>query len=175
MVELATAAPVQAKPEFSMSRSSLLSFRGLMRTFLLIALALAICSFVEHGWTQTAGGRPRPESSSTLSTSPADFAEDQTFSQFQRITKDMKPPKATDAPDPKFPDLPPDAEQHGTVVMLVGINVKGRVEAVRVLRSDQPAFETSAVNTVKKWKFRPAEKNGHAVPVQVTVEMKFEK
>jgi outer membrane biosynthesis protein TonB len=31
------------------------------------------------------------------------------------------------------------------------------------------------VNTVKKWKFRPAEKNGHAVPVQVTVEMKFEK
>jgi TonB family protein len=59
--------------------------------------------------------------------------------------------------------------------MLVGVNAKGRVEAVRVLRSDEHAFETSAVNTVKKWKFRPAEKNGQAVPVQVTVEMKFEK
>ena len=85
----------------------------------------------------------------------------------------MKPPKATHAPDPKFPDLPSDAEPRGTVVMLVGVNAKGRVEAVRVLRSDEHAFETSAVNTVKKWKFRPAEKNGQAVPVQVTVEMKF--
>ena len=87
----------------------------------------------------------------------------------------MKPPKATRAPDPKFPDLPPDAEQRGTVVMLIGINAKGHVEAVRVLRSDEHAFETSAVNTVKKWKFRPAEKDGQPVPVQVTVEMKFEK
>jgi TonB family protein len=144
-----------------------------MRTLTLIALSISLSLLTATARAQA--GNARPESSSTLSTSPADFAEDQTFSQFQRITKGMKPPKATDAPDPKFPDLPPDAEQHGTVVMLVGINAKGRVEAVRVLRSDEPAFEASAVNTVKKWRFRPAEKNGHAVPVQVTVEMKFEK
>ena len=87
----------------------------------------------------------------------------------------MKPPKATHAPDPKFPDLPPDAEPHGTVVMLVGVNAKGHVAAVRVLRSDEKAFEQSAVDTVKKWKFKPAEKNGQPVPVQVTVEMKFQK
>jgi len=28
---------------------------------------------------------------------------------------------------------------------------------------------------VKKWKFKPAEKNGQPVPVQVTVEMKFQR
>jgi TonB family protein len=144
-----------------------------MRILTLIALSMCLSFLTATARAQA--GNARPESSSTLSTSPADFAEDQTFSQFQRISKGMKPPKATDAPDPKFPDLPPDAEQHGTVVMLVGINAKGRVEAVRVLRSDEPAFEASAVNTVKKWKFRPAERNGHAVPVQVTVEMKFER
>jgi periplasmic protein TonB len=144
-----------------------------MRTLTLIALSISLSFLAATTRAQT--GNARPESSSTLSTSSADFSEDRTFSQFQRITKDMKPPKATDSPDPKFPDLPPDAEQHGTVVMLVGINAKGRVEAVRVLRSDEHAFETSAVNTVKKWKFHPAEKNGQAVPVQVTVEMKFEK
>ena len=139
----------------------------------LIALSIFLSFLTATARTQT--GNARPESSSTLSTSPADFSADQTFAQFQRITKGMKPPKATHAPDPKFPDLPPDAEPRGTVVMLVGVNAKGRVEAVRVLRSDEHAFETSAVNTVKKWKFRPAEKNGQAVPVQVTVEMKFEK
>ena len=144
-----------------------------MRTLRLIALSIALALLTAAALAQS--GNARPESSSTLSTSPADFSEDQTFSQFQRVTKGMKPPKATHAPDPKFPDLPSDAEPHGTVVMLVGVNAKGRVEAVRVLRSDEHAFETSAVNTVKKWKFHPAEKDGQAVPVQVTVEMKFQK
>ncbi len=144
-----------------------------MRLLTLIALSISLSLLAATAAAQS--GNARPESSSTLSTSSADFSGDQTFSQFQRVTKGMKPPKATHAPDPAFPDLPPDAEQRGTVVMLVGINAKGRVEAVRVLRSDEHAFETSAVNTVKKWKFRPAEKDGHTVPVQVTVEMKFEK
>ena len=144
-----------------------------MRILMLIALSISLSLLAVTARAQT--GNARPESSSTLSTSPTDFSDDQTFSQYLRVTQGMKPPKATHAPDPKFPDLPPDAEQRGTVVMLVGINAKGRVEVVRVLRSDEHAFETSAVNTVKKWKFRPAEKNGHTVPVQVTVEMKFEK
>src|ERR1035438_5949169 len=103
-----------------------------MRILTLIALSIFLSFLTATARAQT--GNARPESSSPLSTSPADFAEDQTFSQFQRITKGMKPPKATDAPDPKFPDLPPDAEPHGTVVMLVGINAKGRAEGCGDLR-----------------------------------------
>ena len=61
------------------------------------------------------------------------------------------------------------------VVMLVGVNAKGRVGPVRVLRADEPAFEKSALETVRKWKFKPAEKDGHPVPVQLTVEMKFQR
>ena len=59
--------------------------------------------------------------------------------------------------------------------MLVGVNAKGRVEAVHVLRSTNQVFESSAVDTVRKWKFKPGEKSGQPIPVQVTVEMKFEK
>ncbi len=144
-----------------------------MRILLLMALALSLSSLSAVTWAQSSD--PRSESSSTLSTSPADFSDDQTFSRFERVTAGIKPPKAIHAPDPKFPDLPVDAESHGTVVMLVGINTKGRVEVVRVLRSDERAYEQSAVQTVKKWKFKPAEKNGSPVPVQVTVEMKFQR
>jgi TonB family protein len=144
-----------------------------MRILLLTALALSLLSFSVAPWAQTKNSRP--ESSSTLSTSPVDFSEDQTFSRFERVTPGIKPPKATRAPDPKFPDLAADAEPYGTVVMLVGVGAKGHVEAVRVLRSDEQAFEQAAVQTVKKWKFKPAEKNGAPVPVQVTVEMKFKR
>jgi TonB family protein len=101
--------------------------------------------------------------------------EDPAFAAFPPVTKDIKPPKAVSAPDPKYPDLPADAEPLGTVVLLIGINAKGHVEAVQVMRSDEAAFEKPAVETVKKWKFKPAQKSGHAVPVQVTVEMKFQR
>jgi TonB family protein len=144
-----------------------------MRTFPAIALAITLVLSVGYGWAQT--NSARAESSSTFSTAPSDLPDDQTFAQYQRVTKGIKPPKAISAPDPKFPDLPADAEDHGTVVMLIGVSAKGRVEAVRVLRSDEQAFEKSAAATVKKWKFKPAEKDGHPVPVQVTVEMKFQK
>ena len=144
-----------------------------MRIPLLMALALSLLSSLAPSWAQTSNSLS--ESSSIISTSPADFSDDRIFSRFERVTTGMKPPKATHAPDPKFPDLPADAERHGTVVMLVGVNGKGRVEVVRVLRSDERAFEKTAVETVKKWKFKPAEKNGSPVPVQVTVEMKFQR
>ena len=42
--------------------------------------------------------------------------------------------------------------------MMIGVNAKGHVAVVRVLRSDEAAFEKTAVETVKKWKFKPAEK-----------------
>jgi len=139
--------------------------------FLAIAVAISLSlSAAAHAQSNTA----QSDASSAISTS-AGAADDPAFAGFPPVIAGMKPPKATSTPDPKFPDLPADAEPRGTVVLLIGVSAKGRVEAVRVLRSDEAAFEKSAVTTVKKWKFKPAEKDGHAVPVQVTVEMKFQR
>ena len=135
-----------------------------------IALAISLVFLSANTLAQNAT-KPSDSSSAVSAVS----ADDAAFAAFPPVTQGMKPPKATSAPDPKFPDLPADAEPRGTVVLLVGISAKGHVEAVRVLRSDEPAFEKSAVDTVKKWKFKPAEKDGHPVAVQVTVEMKFQR
>ncbi len=59
--------------------------------------------------------------------------------------------------------------------MLIGVDAHGRVGPVHVLRSSAPAFEKSAVGTVRTWRFKPAKKDGSAVPVQITVEMSFAK
>jgi protein TonB len=145
-----------------------------MRILSLIALAITVSIF---------GGRlqgaqpadPQSKDSTSVSTTTPDVPDDETFSHYEKVTKGVKPPKATHSPDPKFPDLPADAEQRGIVVMLVGVSAKGHVAAVHVLRSTTQMFEASAVDTVKKWKFKPAEKDGQRIPVQVTVEMKFER
>jgi TonB family protein len=142
-----------------------------MRFLSPVLLALGLLAFAGDAQSQTAN--PSNDSSAVVvSGTPAD---DPVFAAFLPVTKGIKPPKAVSAPDPKYPDIPADAEPLGTVVMLIGITAKGHVEPVRVVHSDETAFEKTAVETVKKWKFKPAEKNGRPVPVQVTVEMKFQR
>lgn len=111
--------------------------------------------------------------SATIPNQSADVSDDQAFAGYQGVTAGMTPPKATHSPDPEFPDLPPDTEPNGVVVMLIGVDAHGRVKPVRVVRSSAPVFEKSAVTTVKSWRFKPAKKDGKAIPVQITVEMKF--
>ena len=142
-----------------------------MRTLTLIALlTLAITTSAVVQSAGTAG-----DSSKMSTSTPAATVDDESFNGYQRVTPDMKPPKATRSPDPDFPDIPSDAEPRGVVIMLIGINTKGRVELVHVLRAGNEAFQQSAVSTVKTWKFTPAKKDGKAVPVKVMVEMKFQK
>ena len=142
-----------------------------MRTLTLIALAIFTFGFATHATGQSTG--TGGDTSSMSTSTPANTVDDEAFAAYQRITKDMKPPKATKSPDPDFPVIPPDAEPRGVVVMLIGINAKGHVGPVHVLRASNDAFQQSAVSTVKTWRFSPAKKDGKSVPVQVTVEMKF--
>jgi TonB family protein len=137
-------------------------------------IALAILAFLLSS-AAAQSSRPAGDSSSMSTTTPAATVDDEAFNAYQRVTKEMKPPKATKSPDPDYPQIPADAEPNGVVVMLVGINDKGRVDLVHVLRASNDAFQTSAVSTVKTWKFSPAKKDGKPVPVKVTVEMKFQK
>ena len=141
-----------------------------MRIVILIALAIISFSLSSVAAAQT--GKTAADSSSISTTTTVD---DEAFNAYLRVSGDMKPPKATKSPDPDYPQIPADAEPNGVVVMLVGINPKGRVELVHVLRSSNDAFQNSAVSTVKTWKFSPAKKDGKPVPVQVTVEMRFQK
>lgn len=145
-----------------------------MRILTLIALAILTCTLTSHAAAQSSS-TPSDSSSKMSTTTPANGPDDEAFAAYQRVTAGMKPPKATRSPDPTYPDIPSDAEPKGVVVMLVGIDTKGHVGLVHVLRSSNDAFQNSAVSTVRTWKFTPARKDGKPVPVQVTVEMKFQK
>ena len=142
-----------------------------MRIHVLVALAILNFALISHAAAQSSNAAGDTSSMST--TTPTNTVDDEAFSGYLRITKGMTPPKATKSPDPDFPVIPVDAEPRGIVVMLIGIDTKGHVGPVHVLRASNDAFQQSAVTTVKTWRFSPAKKDGKAVPVQVTVEMKF--
>src|ERR1035441_379704 len=128
-----------------------------MRTLILIALAILTLAFGSIAAAQSTGAAGDTSSMST--STPANMVDDEAFAAYQRVTKDMKPPKATKSPDPDFPVIPVDAEPRGVVVMLIGITAKGHVGPVHVLRASNEAFQQSAVSTVKTWRFSPARKD----------------
>lgn len=137
----------------------------------LIACAIA----VSFALSDTTLGAAQSKDPAKDSAATPDLADDQAFAGYQPVTAGITPPKATHSPDPEYPDVPPDTEPRGVVVMLIGVDAHGHVKPVRVVRSSAHAFEKSAVSTVKTWKFKPAKKDGKPVPVQITVEMRFEK
>jgi TonB family protein len=74
------------------------------------------------------------------------------------------------------PEYTPDAREkkiEGTVELLATIGPNGLVQNVVVARPLYPSLDQSAVETLKKWRWEPATKDGLPVSRKVGVEMVF--
>ena len=74
------------------------------------------------------------------------------------------------------PDYPLNLKREGTsglVAVSVVIDETGVVTTAIVAKSSNPAFDDAAVAAVKKWKFKPAQKDGVPVKMKVTIPIRF--
>lgn len=76
-------------------------------------------------------------------------------------------PKVISATAPKYPYELLRAEVEGAVLVSFTVTAQGGVTDVVVVNSTDRAFEASALNSVKSWKFAPAIKEGSAVNMPV--------
>jgi protein TonB len=74
---------------------------------------------------------------------------------------------------PRYPELAARARISGTVDIDCLIDEEGRVRDVRVL-SGHPLLAPAAVEAVRAWLYSPTRLNGQAVPVLLTVTVRFE-
>jgi TonB family protein len=81
------------------------------------------------------------------------------------------PVKVVDAA-PEYPAIARTARVQGVVILEAVLDVEGRVDSVRVLRSIA-LLDQSAVDAVKRWRFTPALLNGQPVSVVMTVTVNF--
>jgi TonB family protein len=63
--------------------------------------------------------------------------------------------------------------QPGTVVLQCKVNVCGRVEDCKVLKSNGADFSASAIEAAQQRLYRPATKNGRPVAIQFTIRIDF--
>lgn len=78
---------------------------------------------------------------------------------------------------PVYPQDAAAAGLSGDVLLLVQVNETGRATDLRVLSSSNvPALDQAALEAVRQWRFRPAQRGGRAVawPVKVPVRFRIE-
>jgi len=89
-----------------------------------------------------------------------------------RVGGQIKTPKLLKRVDPVYPDLAKQARAGALIILEATVDVTGRVQEVRILRSP-PLFDEPAVEALKQWTYRPLLLNGVPTPFIVTVTFNF--
>ena len=74
---------------------------------------------------------------------------------------------------PAFPYAMRRVDGTSEVTVSFTVNSKGAVTKASVLKSDNPEFNTAALDAIKKWTFAPAMKDGKVVETKVRQTFKF--
>jgi protein TonB len=76
-------------------------------------------------------------------------------------------------PPPAYPDEMKVHAVSGTVALSIVIDETGAVASSSVVKSTHPQFEGPALDAIKKWKFKPAQKDGTPVKMRLNVPIRF--
>ena len=84
-----------------------------------------------------------------------------------------EPPVPVRTVPPEFPYDLRRAGVSGVVMVNCRIDETGAVQDMKVTKSSNQAFEEPALDALKKWKFKPAKREGNPVSVRVTIPIRF--
>ncbi len=91
-----------------------------------------------------------------------------------RVGGDVKPPEKVVFPSPQYTEIARKARIQGVVIVEAIIDKEGNVTNVKVLKGLPMGLDQSAVDAVKRWKFRPATLNGKPVAVIYNLTVNFQ-
>lgn len=82
-------------------------------------------------------------------------------------------PVLTYAPDPEFSEAARRARYQGVCVVGLIVDAQGDPQQVHVVRPLGMGLDEKALEAVRQYRFRPAMYQGHAVPVEIKIEVNF--
>jgi TonB family protein len=75
--------------------------------------------------------------------------------------------------EPEYSEEARKARYQGTVVLQAIVRRDGKVDVLQLVRSLGFGLDQNAIDALKKWRFRPAMKDGKAVDVTMNFEVTF--
>jgi protein TonB len=85
----------------------------------------------------------------------------------------VEPPVPVRIVSPSFPNDLHDKGISGVVMVNVLIDTQGNPQDLKVAKSSNSEFEEPALEALKKWKFKPAERDGSIVALRVVIPIRF--
>lgn len=82
-------------------------------------------------------------------------------------------PRPIKTPDPEFSQEARAAKYQGTMTVSLVADASGAVRNVQIVKPLGMGLDEKAVESVSRWEFEPAKKNGTPVAVQLMVEVQF--
>lgn len=86
---------------------------------------------------------------------------------------DVHPPVLLERTEPDYPEVARKAGIQGAVILQAVIGTAGQIEELRVTGSVFPALDEVSLRAVRRWRSRPATRNGRAVRVLLWVTVEF--
>jgi TonB family protein len=113
-----------------------------------------------------------PGSGTALAAPPASVNSTEPYPIYA-VGGEVKPPKPVYHPDPSYTKSAQKAKTQGTVALAIVITPGGDVQDVEVCKNLEPSLDQRAVETVRRWRFEPATKDGKPVATHINVEVTF--
>jgi len=86
---------------------------------------------------------------------------------------DVKAPKRIYTPDPTYTKSAQEAKTQGDINLAIVVTPEGDVSEAEVCKSLELSLDQRAIETVRRWKFEPATKDGKPVAVHINVAVSF--
>ncbi len=82
-------------------------------------------------------------------------------------------PQLISKTEPKYTPEAKEAKIQGPVVLDAEIEADGTVGNVKLKKSLDPGLDKNAIEAIRQWKFKPAEKDGKPIKVLTSIEVNF--
>jgi TonB family protein len=90
-----------------------------------------------------------------------------------RMSKGVTAPKAVSAPNPAFSEQARHAKYQGTILLSLLVDKTGQARNIRIVQPLGMGLDQKAVESVSRWQFNPATKEGDPVDFEVAIEVDF--
>jgi TonB family protein len=91
-----------------------------------------------------------------------------------KIGPGIVPPKVLEkTSEPQYTAEARAAKLEGKVALTIVVGTDERAHDIKVTKSLDPGLDSSAIASIKTWRFQPGTKNGKPVPVRANIEVNF--
>jgi TonB family protein len=114
-----------------------------------------------------------PDSSGQSDATPISLVQRGDDGKVHAVGKGVSPPRVLKQRDPEYSEAARKERIQGTVTLMLIVDATGTPTKIRIINPVGGGLDSQAVRAAEAWRFKPAEKDGQPVAVEIALEVDF--